>query len=261
MRTPSSTSTTRGLGRQRRRSGVCARRGADQRCQCVGDDPVCHVLLQVHSWEEVEPVRHSGREVRRHGCTGLVESVGKGSRRVDDGIVGAGGYHGRRITGEITVDGTRVGVIPRCRRQIRAADETGEGGVVDDAARGLFDERRPALETKVDHRPEQDHRIGPTHAIILAAQRQCCGEVRPGRIAGHRHEVGIAADPRGVVEHPAQNVVGIVERYRERKLRSRPVIRRDHPCTIEMGDLAGQEVAVVGRADRESATVLVDHHG
>ena len=28
-----------------------------------------------------------------------------------------------------------------------------------------------------------------------------------------------------------------------------------------MGDLAGQEVAVVGGADREPATVVVDHHG
>ena len=212
----------------------------------------------MYAGKEVEAVRHALGKVVDGPASGVADPAGERARRVDDRIVGAGNHDSQRIVGEITFDGADPGVVPGGGADIGAANEAGECHVVDDASRRQLAERRPALELEVREGAQHDGGIRNPHPVGAGAQRNGGGEVRPGRVPGDDEAGGVAAQQGPVLDDPGVDVESVVEGHRKRELRGGPVIGGHHHGVVRERELAGHEVAVLGRADGEAAAVEVD---
>ena len=86
------------------------------------------------------------------------------------------------------------------------------------------------------------------------------GEIAAGAVAAHGDPCRIAADLVRVVEAPLVHGDGVVERLRERVLRSQPVVDVDDDAVGRRRERGAQRLELVGAEQHEPAAVEVDEH-
>ena len=104
----------------------------------------------------------------------------------------------------------------------------------------------------------QELQAQPRAAAVASQQRHARGQAAAGALAADRDPVGVHAELRGVLGHPHQGGVAVLERGRERVLRRQAVVDGDHDRTDLGGDPAAVRVVQVEAADDEAAAVEVD---